>query len=112
MLMPIRIFPILLLIAACTQTADPPKPAAEVRIQQDGTVSCDHRGFTCWPWLGGDTTCETACGAGYYCPWYEPEETAWCIAHPGQNYHGNPAKPCTKGGDCWWNTACLPGYWR
>lgn len=118
--MSIRKVPILLLFAACAQNpTDPPteatarvapRPEVEARVKQNGTISCDHRGMTCWPWLGGDNECEVACGPGYYCIWYEPEETDWCIRHPGQNYRGNPAKPCTKGGDAWWNTYCVPSF--
>jgi hypothetical protein len=96
--------------AGCTDAPEPPPPPARGgETTQPSSISCDHRGFSCFPWRGGDATCEYQCGNGYYCASYSTDEIEFCYQHPGQNYRGNPEKPCLPGGDPWWNTYCVPG---
>jgi hypothetical protein len=85
-----------------------PQPA-EAQFDQgedgDGGAYCQHRRYPCWPWMGGDLTCSTACGYTAQCTWYTEYEMHWCTTHKGQYMPGHGQ--CTTGGDCWWNTYCL-----
>ncbi len=88
-----------------------PQPAEAQGAQNedgDGGAYCQHRRFPCWPWMGGDLTCSTACGYTAQCIWYTDFEVWWCATHKGQYMPGHGQ--CTKGGDCWWNTYCVD--WR